>query len=69
MIPTNAPAPKAITAMAHRLARSVYRMLKYGQRYVDKGAEYYEQRYRQQQIQLLRKKAAKLGLRITASPA
>jgi len=44
-------------------------MLKYGQRYVDKGAEYYEQRYRQQQIQLLRKKAAKLGLRITASPA
>jgi len=37
-------APKAITAMAHRLARLVYRMLKYGQHYVDKGAEYYEQR-------------------------
>ena len=34
-------APKAITAMAHRLARLVYRMLKYGQQYVDKGAEYY----------------------------
>ena len=29
-------APKAITAMAHRLARLVYRMLKYGQQYVDK---------------------------------
>jgi transposase len=66
---TRLGAPKAITAMAHRLARLVYRMLKYGQRYVDKGAEYYEQRYRQQQIQLLTKKAAKLGLRITASPA
>jgi hypothetical protein len=26
--------------MAHRLARLVYRMLKYGQQYVDKGAEY-----------------------------
>jgi transposase len=66
---TRLGAPKAITAMAHRLARLVYRMLKYGQRYVDKGAEYYEQRYRQQQIQLLTKKAAKLGLRITAAPA
>ena len=64
---TKLGAPKAITAMAHRLARLVYRMLKYGQRYVDKGAEYYEQRYRQQQIQLLSKKAAKLGLRITAA--
>lgn len=41
---TKLGAPKAITAMAHRLARLVYRMLKYGQRYVDKGAEYYEQR-------------------------
>jgi transposase len=30
-------APKAITAIAHTLARLVYRMLKYGQDYVDKG--------------------------------
>ena len=49
-------APKAITAMAHRLARLAYRMLKYGQQYVDKGAEYYERRNRQQQIEFLRKK-------------
>jgi transposase len=58
-------APKAITAMAHRLARLVYRMLKYGQQYVDKGAAYYEQRHRQQQIEFLRKKAAQLGLQVT----
>jgi transposase len=58
-------APKAITAMAHRLARLVYRMLKYGQQYVDKGAEYYEQRNRQQQIYFLRRKAAQLGLQVT----
>jgi transposase len=64
---TKLGAPKAITAMAHRLARLVYRMLKYGQRYVDRGAEYYEHRYRQQQIDLLTKKAAKLGFRITAA--
>jgi transposase len=62
-------APKAITAMAHRLARLVYRMLKYGQEYVDKGAEYYEQRNRQQQIEFLRKKAATLGLRVTLAQA
>jgi transposase len=30
-------APKAIAAMAHMLARLVYRMLKYGEQYVDKG--------------------------------
>jgi len=62
-------APKAITAMAHRLARLVYRMLKYGQQYVDKGAEYYEQRNRQQQIEFVRKKAAQLGLQVTPALA
>ena len=61
---TKLGAPKAITAMAHRLARLVYRMLKYGQAYVDKGTAYYEERFRQQQIQLLRKRAAKLGLQV-----
>jgi transposase len=61
---TKLGAPKAITAMAHRLARLVYRMLKYGQAYVDKGTEYYEERFRRQQIQLLRKRAAKLGLQV-----
>ena len=57
-------APKAITAMAHKLARLVYRMLKWGHEYVDKGLQYYEERHRQQQVQLLKKRAAKLGLQI-----
>jgi len=64
---TKLGAPKAITAMAHRLARLVYRMLKYGQQYLDKGAAYYEQRNRHQQIQFLRKKAAQLGLQVIAA--
>jgi transposase len=55
---TKLGAPKAVTDMAHRLVRLVYRMLKYGRRYVDKGTDYYEQRYRNQQLQLLRKNAA-----------
>jgi hypothetical protein len=61
---TKLGAPKAITAMAHRLARLVYRMLKYGHEYVDKGTQFYEQRLREQQLQLLKKKAASLGLRL-----
>ena len=63
---TKLGAPKAITAMAHRLARLVYRMLKYGQQFVDKGMEYYEQRYRNQQVHLLQKRAAQLGLQLVA---
>jgi len=63
---TKLGAPKAITAMAHRLARLVYRMLKYGKEYIDKGAEYYEQKNRQQQINFIQKKAAQLGLVVTA---
>ena len=31
--------------MAHMLARLVYRMLKYGEQYVDKGMNYYEEKY------------------------
>ena len=56
--------PKAVKAMAAKLARIIYRTLKYGQAYVDKGSEYYEQRYRQQQIQFLAKRASALGLQL-----
>jgi transposase len=59
--------PKAKKAMANKLARIVYRMLKYGEAYVDKGREYYEQKYRQIQIRLLVRKAAELGFQLTES--
>ena len=62
-------APKAITAMAHKLARLVYRMLKWGHEYVDKGLQYYEERHREQQVQLLKKRAAKLGLQLVEPDA
>ena len=65
----NLGAPKAITAMAHALARLVYRMLKYGQDYVDKGMEFYQQRYQQQQINWMQKKAKDLGFVISLTPA
>jgi transposase len=53
---------KAITAMAHNLARLVYRMLKYGEEHVDKGKDFYKERYEQQQFRWFTKQASELGL-------
>ena len=61
---TRLGAPKAITAMARKLACLFYRLVKHGQQYVDKGTEYYEARYREQQIRALAKRALKLGLQL-----
>ena len=57
-------APKAITATAHKLARIIYSMLKYGQEYVDKGAAYYESQYRQRALSNAKRRAAHLGYRL-----
>jgi len=61
---TRLGAPKAVTAMARKLACLFYRLIKHGQPYVDKGTEYYEARYRGQQIRALTKRAQKLGLQL-----
>ena len=39
-------APKANTATAYKLVRHIYWGIKYGQNYVDEGAQYYDERYR-----------------------
>jgi hypothetical protein len=39
--------------MARKLACLFYRLLQHGQPYVDKGTQYYESRYREQQIRSL----------------
>jgi transposase len=61
--------PVAIKAMAAKLARLVYRMLRYGMQYVDQGAEFYQQQHRKLQIKSLKWKAAKLGFQIIETPA
>jgi hypothetical protein len=61
---TRLGAPQAITAMARKLACLFYWLIKHGQPYVDKGSEYYEARYREQQIRSLSKRAQKLGLEL-----
>jgi transposase len=57
-------APKAIVAMAHHLARLVYRMLRYGENYVEKGIEHYEEKFRLQRIKWLRKEAHSLNFQL-----
>src|SRR5215813_7537253 len=56
--------PVATKAMAAKLARLVYRMLRYGMKYVDQGVDFYEAQYRKQQVTHLKRKAAQLGLQI-----
>ena len=66
---TKLGAPIAIKAMSAKLARLVYRMLRYGVKYVDHGVTLYEAQHRQLQIKQLKWKAAKLGFQIVQAPA
>ena len=61
-------APKAITATAHKLARIIYSMLRYGQEYVDAGAEYYETQYRHRSLRAAKHRAAQLGYELVPIP-
>lgn len=53
--------PKAITALAHKLARLIYLLLKHGHEYVEKGVEYYEDIYRKRREASLERKAKEMG--------
>ena len=57
-------APKAITATAHKLARIIYSMLRFGQTYADAGADYYETQYRQRALRSAKQRAAQLGYQL-----
>ncbi len=57
-------APKAITATAHKLARLVYSMLKYGSAYVDAGQDYYERQYKERIVRNLQQRAKALGFEL-----
>ena len=56
--------PKAITAMAHKLARLVYFMLTRGQAYVEAGQQYDEERYRERVMQNPTRRPHSLGLQL-----
>ena len=58
-------APKAITATAHKLARTFYSMIKNQSEYVDLGSDYYEKLFREKSIKQLKRKADLLGFELT----
>ena len=51
-------------ATARKLATLIYRLLRWGQQYVDEGAEAYEKRYEAIRIAALKAKAKDLGLEL-----
>ena len=64
---TRLGAPKAVTATAHKLARLFYRLWSSGGTYDDPGVNYYEQRYQEQIVKGLRKKAQAMGFDLVAT--
>ena len=52
---------KAITATARKLAVLFYNAMRYGMEYVDPGASYHEERYRQRVVANLRRRAKSMG--------
>lgn len=56
--------PKAVTAVAHKLARLIYTLLTKGEAYVDQGQQYYEERYRERVLHQLKKRAETLGMQL-----
>ena len=56
--------PKAVVAPAHKLARLVYRLLKYGEAYVAQGMVEYEHAYRERVVKHLARKAKELGYQL-----
>ena len=57
-------APKAITATAHKIARLFYTLWTKQESYVDQGADYYEQKYRERVVKNLKQRAKSLGLEV-----
>ena len=59
----------AVKAMAAKLARLIYRMLRFGMQFVDRGADAYEAAHHQREIHHLKLKAASLGFQIIEAAA
>jgi transposase len=62
-------APKAVTAGAHKLARIVYNLLRYGVAYSRQQEEAYAEQVRQRQERQLRRRAQELGFALQPLPS
>jgi transposase len=57
-------AAEGVTATAHKLARTVYRLIKHGEAYVRQGVADYEKKYQERKLRALRKTATALGFEL-----
>ena len=62
-------APKAIKGVARYLSCLVYRIIKYGQAWVDHEVKVFEEKNRQRELDQLQRKAAALGLQLSPRAA
>ena len=58
-------AAKAITAGAHKIAVILYNMLKTNKEYMESGARYYEEAYKDRCLRNLERKALEFGFVLT----
>lgn len=56
--------PKGIIATAHKLACLIYRLLKFGAAYIDKGQEHYEKRYKERVLKNIARRAKEYGYQL-----
>ena len=59
----------AVFATARKLAQYIYRLLRWGQAYVDDGATAYEQRYHEARVRRLSATAQQLGYTLVTADA
>ena len=59
---------KAVTATARKLAVLFYNALRFGLRYADPGASYYEERYKERVIYNLQRRAKQMGFVLIRPP-
>lgn len=59
-------AKKAIVAIAHRIAKAIYNIIKHGDKYKDLGEQYLNKSNRQKTLRMLARKADELGMKLVA---
>ena len=57
-------AAEAVTATAHKLARIIYRLIKYGEAYVRQGLQAYEKQFQSRRLQALQRTAKTMGFQL-----
>jgi transposase len=60
--------PQGIIAVAHKLACLIYRLLKFGGAYTDKGQDHYEKRYKERVLKNIARRAKDYGYQLVPLP-